>query len=181
MGLVGDTQKEIFFGGFQRERERESGARTVAGRQFGSVPCVDSKRASGCARRRVGAQCWRAFIGVARRARAKSCASSKGAVVVRCRKVGTGEWKCRQPVTKPGPLALALSRSNVISSHPAPHFVTALPFSGALGDALAIRALGDGGGQDGEEGPLRELRWMPGRGLRHLRHVSGQAQVWRAR
>ena len=87
---------------------------------------VDSKRASGCARRRVGAQC-RVLEGFYWRRAAcarKSCASSKGAVVVRCRKVGTGEWKCRQPVTKPGPPALALSRSNLISSHPPHHILS---------------------------------------------------------
>ena len=70
------------------------------------------------------------------------------------------------------PPDLAYHVTGLVSPHLAPHFSTALPFSGALGDALAIRALGDGGGQDGEEGPLRELRWMPGRGLWHLRDVS---------
>ena len=123
MGLVGDTQKEIFFGGFQRERERErrahGGRKTVwVCPMCGFKACV-WLRATTCRRAVLEGFYWRRAA-CAR----KSCASSKGAVVVRCRKVGTGEWKCRQPVTKPGPPALALSRSNLISSHPPHHILS---------------------------------------------------------
>ena len=63
MGLVGDTQKEIFFGGFQRERERAARARW----QEDSLRLshVESKRASGCARRRGARSVGALFIGVA--------------------------------------------------------------------------------------------------------------------
>ena len=62
MGLVGDTQKEIF-GAFWRERERAARARWQEDSL--GLSHVESKRASGCARRRVVRAYEKEYYGVA--------------------------------------------------------------------------------------------------------------------